>query len=193
MDKKTAYIVSSIILISAVIIFAWPDTRDEVVVPPIVQTSTSTPQTLKSYQNIEHSIGFVYPSTYTLTQKELGNAERKHLRITLVSDTTVRENSEGPTSINFDIYQNNLDKQTIASWVKNYSESNFKQSVVEGKYASTTVAGKEAITYTWDGLYQGDSYVFAHATNIIMASVTYLTPEDTIKKDFETILSNLKL
>jgi len=85
--------------------------------------STDIPaKIMVAYTNVEHGISFTYPDTYILNEMEVGNGERWHYNITLIdreAATKVRENSEGPTSITIDIFQNNLDKLTIAEWVNN--------------------------------------------------------------------------
>ncbi len=146
----------------------------------------------KTYENAEYGIAFEYPARYVLEEKEVGNAQQSHFAIILteaaISTTTA---SEGPTAITFDIYQNNIDNVSVQKWVTDNNTSNFNLAL--GPVATTTVVGKEALAYTWDGLYRGDSVVFAHNTNIVMSSVTYMTPEDQIRKDFSSVLQSLRL
>ena len=124
---------------------------------------------------------------------EVGNAEREHYVIILTrrEDLPAPENGEGPPTISFDLYQNNLDKTSLVDWVKGTNNSNFKLS--DGTYTSTTVAGVPAMEYSWDGLYRGDSVVFLHKDRVIMVTGMYLQPTDAIREDFEKIILSIKL
>ena len=95
------------------------------------------------------------------------------------------EGGEGPTTINLDIYQNNLDNLSIERWIKETSNSNYKLG--DGKLTSTSVDGLDALTYNWDGLYQGQTIVFAYKDNIYALSATHMTPNDQILKDFDLV------
>src|SRR3989344_2979440 len=131
--------------------------------------STDIPaKIMVAYANVEHGISFTYPDTYILNEMEVGNGERWHYNITLI------------------------DKLTIAEWVNNVSYSNFKL-ILGGALTSITLEDKEALAYTWEGLYRGDSIVFEHDGNIVMLSVTYLSPEDDIISDFVNIALSLEL
>lgn len=152
------------------------------------------------YENAIYDISFAYPSTYALQEREVGDGHRYHYSITLIDKETlanVPQNGEGPPSITIDIFQNNLDKLSIEDWVRGTSFSNFKLSP-DGRLASSTVANAPALSYTWDGLYRGESVVFAHPgaagkDNIIMLSVTSLTHEDSIRSNFAMLLASISL
>jgi len=145
------------------------------------------------YANGVYGISFQYPAGYVLTEREVGNAERGHYNITIVreEDATPPENGEGPTAITIDIYQNNIDNQTLIDWLTNTNASNFKLG--DGAYASTTVNGTEAVSYRWSGLYEGETTAFLHDGNIIAVSVTYFTREDQIRADYYALLASLNL
>ncbi|GEM_PF-881252 len=144
------------------------------------------------YQNEQFGLSFSYPDRYVVTEKEVGDAHRRHYSIVLIEKVNIKvsKNGEGPTAITVDMYQNNLDKQSIVSWLKNSNESNFKLS--DGKYASTTVDGGEAIHYKRSGLYEGETVALDYEDSILAFSVTYLTLEDRIRKDFEEVLKSVK-
>jgi hypothetical protein len=162
-----------------------------------VQYPESIPVTYSNYSNDSYGISFSYSNRYFLVEKEVGNAMRGHYHIQLVEDTEFNhklmrgeiQGAEGPVSISFDIYQNNLDKQSLLSWVKNNNESNYK--LIIGDLASTTIAKNEAVAYSYDGLYRGDVIVFAHKDSIVMATVTYSNLSDQIRNDFTSVLSSL--
>jgi len=160
----------------------------------------AAPDGMKLYNSDKYKISFSYPETYFVTEGIApGSALREHVSVMLVEDTEFNrklmageiEGTEGPIAITFDMYQNNTDKQSLLGWMNNASVSNFKLS--NGTHTLTSVAGAEAVKYIWDGLYQGDTTAFIHGDYIVAASVTYLTPEDQIRKDYEEVLKTVKL
>lgn len=171
-------------------------------VPSVKETrmgaGTSTPQVLpnqeaKHYKNTTYGIAFDYPSGYVLDEGERGDGHREHYGIVLVreEDSEPRLNSEGPTALTVDIYQNNLDKQTLTGWLIGSNQSNFKLS--DGTYASTTIHGREAITYRWSGLYEGETTAFLHNDRIVVVSVTFMTPGDENIDTYKKTFSSLRL
>jgi hypothetical protein len=158
--------------------------------PSFISTSVS------EYTNTQYGILFEYPTTYAVREKEVGNSERRHYSIALISKTWLAnqppEAGEGPTAITFEIYQNNLDKISLEDWVRGANDSNFKLSP-DGTLSKVPVAGTQALFYRWDGLYRGESYALAHKGTIIVISVTYDSPTDPIHQDFQSVLSSLDL
>lgn len=149
----------------------------------------------QTYTNETYGISFTYPGTYVLEERDVGNSERWHHVITLMdreAAANIPQNGEGPTAITIDFIQNDINTLSIGDWVANDSRSNFKLSP-DGELIHTTIAGKEALTYTWDGLYRGQSIVFAHKNAIVMISVTHLSLSDQIRVDFSNFLSSLRL
>ncbi len=163
------------------------------------QTSVLPVSEVKTYSNATYGISFSYPKKYILDEYDPGDAHRYHHSIVLSEDNetnrAIREGklmeTEGQPSITIDIYQNNLDKQSVREWVEGSSNSNFKLG--DGTYEEVTLAGTPAFHYFWDGLYRGESIVFAHKDNIIMLSVTYLEPTDPIRADFSQVVGSFKL
>lgn len=149
--------------------------------------------TTKHYENAVYGIAFDYPLGYVLDEKERGDGHREHYGIVLIreEDSEPRVNSEGPTAVTIDLYQNNLDKQTLTGWLTGNNQSNFKLS--DGTYATTTVDGKEAVTYRWSGLYEGETTAFPHNDRIVAVSVTWLTPEDENVATYKALLASLRL
>ncbi len=146
------------------------------------------------YVSPNTGVSFSYPATYFLEEKSVGNGERAHYSIILTEDTeenrAVREGGtpgrEGPTAITIDAYQNNLDRYTADQWIQNTSESNFKLSP-DGKLSATDINGVPATAYRWSGLYEGKTTVVAFPAYVFAFSVTYLTPDDQIVKDFDGV------
>jgi len=143
-----------------------------------------------SYQSAEYGISFSYPDTYALNEQHV---EGRHTIVLADKEALAAapENGEGPTAITFDIIMN-PDNLAPSQWVKDNPLSNYQLSP-DGTLASSTRDGTEAVAYVWDGLYRGESYVFDHGEDIVMASVTMFELTDQIKKDFEGILRTLVL
>lgn len=149
----------------------------------------------QTYENATLGISFVYPQEYELAERDLGTGERSHHVITLThtsATTTAVENGEGPPSITLDIFEDTIDALSIERWIKNTAASNFKLSV-DGVLSTTTVAGKLGLTYTWDGLYRGETTVIEHGGNVLMFSVSFIDSADTIRDDFQALLESVHL
>jgi hypothetical protein len=185
MNKTIVWIVVLLVLGAGIY---WIATTQKATAPVVF-----TPTEKNTYNNSTYGIAFNYPKGYVLSEGEKGNAERMHYAIVLVqeADAVLPQNGEGPTAITIDIYQNNLDKLSLLDWLNGTAVSNFKLG--DGTYSSTTVGGKEAVSYAWSGLYEGETTAFLHKDNIVAVSVTRLTPEDTILTDYQELLSSVQL
>jgi hypothetical protein len=128
-----------------------------------------------------------------LAESEAGNAERAHHSISITKATNVPAPTagEGPVSVTIDIYQNDLDRLSLIAWITNTSESNFKLG--PGVMASTTVAGVEAASYTWSGLYEGESTVFLHGTNVVSVSGTHMDATDEMRDVYRSVLASVSI
>jgi len=164
-----------------------------------MQSANSTRATTETfpYVNDTYGISFKYPITYTLTQFNETNTQsasgKQHV-VTIIETKLLEdapENGEGPVSITVDIYPNPT-KMSVDSWIKTKSQSNFNLSVDKKTY-ETQIDGEEALAYTWDGLYRGNSFVFAHKGNIFLVSGTYMNPEDRILLEFTELLKSIEL
>lgn len=199
MKNKTLWaVLGLLLLIGLIVVLAKPGT-DEPGQNNNGGTATTTQS--RSYTNTTADFSFTYPATYFVTERTINTAQRGHWQVILAEDTEVNRQllggtytgpaREGPPTITFDIYQNNLDNQTVEQWIRNTSESNFKMGPMT--LASTTVATAPALEFTWSGLYEGNTVVFAHNDHIIAAAVAYLTPNDPIRTDFRNILQSIRL
>jgi len=184
---NTKYIIAALVLIAlAAGAYVISRGQPETITPPQNQ--------MQSYSSATHGIAFQYPQSYALEERTAQGASAPRHTIVIADREALAEapeNGEGPTSITVDIFPN-PSGQTPEAWVRSNNQSNF-QLAVNGTLATSNVSGKSAVAYTWDGLYRGDSYVFAHTGNILMFSVTYMTPEDTIRDDFARLLQTLEL
>mgnify|MGYP003393220201 CR=1 FL=1 len=162
--------------------------------PVAIVPETETAQS-QSYSNPTYGIAFEYPLTYVLSERDIGGTgERLHHVITLMrkADLPAPENGEGPPSITFEMFQNNLDNLTTEGWIRGSSKSNFKLSS-EGVLASTTIDSKPALSYRWSGLYEGTTIALAQANWIYAFSVTYLEPGADIVQDFVAIRDSVRI
>jgi hypothetical protein len=147
----------------------------------------ATPMT--AFANAEYGISFDYPSSYEL--REVHTVDRHTIVLAdKAALAAAPQNGEGPTTITFDIFANPVGISP-EEWVRTNSSSNFQLGT--GQMATTSQGGAESVAYVWDGLYRGQSFVFENGTDIVMASVTMLTVDDQITKDFEKILRTLEL
>lgn len=192
MNKTTTFILS---LVVGVIIGA--------VGYNLIYTATHTGSTISkhangidTYSNGTYGISFNFPDTYVVREKDSVVANNKRHTITLLSkaDATPSASTtpiEDITTINIDVFQNSANT-ALAEWVKNTPESNFKLG--DGVAAPASLAGQPAVTYSWNGSKtKGNSIVFAHKDNIVMASMNFLTYQDDIWKDFAGVIQSLTL
>lgn len=156
----------------------------------------NTAETSKNYSSQEYGVIFEYPSTYILLENEAGTPENQQKALVMVEDNQrnrdilagkVPEVGEGPTSITVDMYQNpkNLAPE---DWVK----ENTNWIMSDKKKETVSVGGKSGFTYFWDGLYAGKSAVVVNGTHAYVFSVTWITADDQMVKDFEKILASVK-
>lgn len=139
---------------------------------------------LTQYRESDLGVSLAYPSTYHLEKRDNGD-----IVLTKGNDVIGSPNSEGPTSITMTSYSK-LPGQDLEEWVKNASSSNY--SIQGNSLRNMNLAGKEAIRYSHFGLYEADAVVFVGKNGkVVMLAVTYLTPEDEIRKDFEDILKTI--
>lgn len=141
-------------------------------------------------------IAFSYPEGYftTVTDHE---GERLQSTITIFEDTPFTRalvngevpGTEAPPAISVAMFQNDLDNYTAESFVRDNSASNFKLS--DGVLTPVSVGGVEGFAYRATGLYESENVVVATPDFVYMFSVGFLTPEDRMLADFETMLANV--
>lgn len=144
----------------------------------------------QTYANELLGISFSYPTGYILSESsttENGN-ERYAISIIAEEDAVPRLNAEGPTAITVESFAY-PEPAALASWLTR-SESNFHLG--DGTTASTTIDGREAVTYRWSGLYEGETTTFLSNGNVIAVSVTYMSPADEIYADYLGLLASLR-
>jgi len=138
------------------------------------------------------------PRTYFIEEKDLGDARRYHHQIVLTEDTgenrRVREGRapgrEGPVAIMIDIHQNGPQRQCWEEWIRTHPESNFRFS--SRRLPPSPITGTESLLYTWPGLYEADAIAVAAAGHLYVFTVTYIAPEDPIRRDFYDIFRTVR-
>ena len=155
------------------------------------------PSSLKIYDSADLGIKFEYPSTYFLSESEVGFGQRRHYSIILTTDTqgsrdmiTGKAVGEGPTAITIDAYQNDIDGYSTEDWIRGSGISNFRLS--NGALKQATVSGHHALQYSWSGLYEADSIVVATRRYVLSFTATHLTKTDQIRIDFEDLIKTVK-
>ncbi len=161
------------------------------VTPAVVKTPTMIP-----YASPAYGLRIEYPSTYYLQAKEMDVETSPHLVVVLVEDTQEHRDlldgkstvaREGPTGITVNVYRNKQ-KQTLAEWLP--SDTNW--NVGDKSPMNATVAGIPGASYRWSGLYEGGSVAVMNGPFIYVFSVSWLTPEDQIVKDFSAMLKRVE-
>ncbi len=146
--------------------------------------TADAPKTGNTYSSLEHGISFSYPEGYTLSERdELG----AHVVTLVAASAEVPEAGEGPTSITVQIIPNTGD-QTAEEWIRSSPLSNFRLS--GGTPAEVMVGTDSALAFAWDGLYPGTTIVQARGEKIYAFSVTYLSPEDSIRTHFAQVVAS---
>lgn len=154
--------------------------------------ATSANQNLQTYYHPQYGVAFNFPDTYELKQNEAAGA-RKIYSIVLSNKedlANVPEAGEGPMSITLSIFPNE-GREGLEDWIRTTNDSNFKLSQSDA-LATTTIAGMDALAYTWDGLYPSTSIVLNNKNNIYMFSVSFNATGDQIRKDFATVIASLQ-
>src|SRR3989344_7650806 len=146
------------------------------------------------YENYLYNFKFEYPENLYMKESDKGTPSKPQLNIILVegikeSIDLIEGNytspgREGPTSITLNVYQNEK-KLNLADWMKQDVNSNISSE----KTSVASVNGLPGVSYKWSGLYEGESVIITKGTQVYFFSVTWLTPEDQILKDFDLILN----
>ena len=162
------------------------------------QVPTEGKASMLPYANEEYGISFEYPSNLFLFERtDVGTPENPQLAVVLVEDTQenrdvlegrATEAREGANGITVEAYQN-PNSLSASDWVQNSTN----WTVATSEATSVTVAGHEGVTYTWSGLYEGKSVVLTNADKAYVLSVSWMTPEDQIIRDFDMVLNTLSI
>ncbi len=161
------------------------------------QPSVDDHGALKIYTNSDYGISFEYPDSYVIEEHSGATMNPPRFDIVLMNAKDYADLKaatvprEGPLAITISIFPIGARDQSLNDWIKTSDVSNWKLS--NGAFASTTVAGLEALYYSWDGLYRGDTLAFASEDVVYTGSVTSLSPEDPIRHDFDHLMQTLRV
>lgn len=182
MNKTLIAIIGLIVFVGGVILYLYPTNKEESII---------------SHTSSRYGLSFQYPQNYFVALEQTFDGEREQHAIVLAEDTAaVRElfsgqgpATEGPPTITITIFQNNLDRYTLQSFVEGTNFSNFKLS--DGKRTEVIVGGETAWHYRATGLYENENVVIVRPDYVYMLTVFYNSPEDQILKDFDAVLKTI--
>ena len=101
--------------------------------------------------------------------------------------------TEGLPQISCIIVPNKSD-MTIPLWVESEAYQQTEGRLIEGSmYPSVDITGVDAIGFKTDGLYATDHVAFIANKHIVDCSVSYITPDDTLRMDFVSVLSGITI
>jgi len=152
-------------------------------------------QSLTPYSSTEYKVSFSYPSGLYLKEiPNVGTPENPQLAVVLVENTQVNrdildgksiEGGEGPTAITAQAYPN-PDGLSAQAWAE--QDASWAMNVKD--LTPVVIGGQDGISFDWDGLYRGRSVILAKGTLAYVFSVTWITPEDQLIKDFDMVLDS---
>jgi predicted Zn-dependent protease len=146
---------------------------------------------LTAFESAEFGLAFQYPNTYDTVIQEEGNAERSWQTLVLLPVGYVPpEGGEGPATITIQKFPN-PEGLSLEQWVRGDARSNWKLIVDERASRDTTVAGEPALWYHYSALYENDSVAVAYGDTIYIFTVAWLSPEETIRKELNALLSTV--
>ncbi len=153
-----------------------------------------------SYTNAAYQLSLVYPRGYFFKEKiDAGTKDLPQLSLVLVEDTPqhrallngeVTGAMEGPPSITIDVYTNEPRQLSVDAWVS--ARMNWMKNFTT-EPTQTMVGGVPGLVYLWDGLYPGKSIVVSTGPYIYVFSVTWLSPDDQMLKDFDAVLGSVNI
>ena len=149
--------------------------------------TTSTPG---AFNSKDIGLSFTYPVNYQL---DIADDEEGAVRtITLIdkANLPVGQNTEGPPAITIQRFDN-PENLALDQWILTTPASNYHLSSM-GEMGGSTIDGEAGLGYTYSGLYENTAIAVAHGGKIYLFVVGTLTPEDTIKSDYFTILESVK-
>lgn len=152
----------------------------------------SAPQGQLQQYSSEDGYSFMYPSTYELSSRTEGTAERQwDVLLLLPAGYVPPQGGEGPPTISVGVFPN-PEGLPLEAWVRGDARSNWKMIVDERASRPATVGGEPAVWYHYSGLYEVDSVAVAHGGKILLFSGDWLNPSDQIRADFNALLNTVQ-
>ena len=150
------------------------------------------PDNMELFMDTVIGISFGYPDHYVVAQDV--PSEEGYLHSVTLTEKGIDASpvdSEGPPAIAIDVYARDSSIRTIEDWIRGDRRSNFHLSE-DSVLTETEVGGIKGLKYSWDGLYAGESVALIEDGRVLVFSVTYLSPEDRIRSDFERIIATVR-
>lgn len=143
----------------------------------------------RQFVSAELGLSFRFPGAYTLTQLSAPGAET--LMLIRREDVVAPEAGEGPTAITIALYDNPGGIRAD-TWAREDARSNFALSR-DGTLSPQRLAGKDGVSFGWSGLYEGKTVAVSAPPRLYAFSVTWMTAEDAILRDFDALLASVRL
>ncbi len=166
----------------------------------VKETAPENPQinapSLKFYQSDAFKISFSYPDRLYLQERIGTGRPGERLVLVLVEDTPGNRDliegrsplaTEEPPSITIDVFQNTKGL-TADEWAK--EDANWAMGSRELR--PVVVGDVSGISFFWDGLYSGKTAIVTQDRLVYALSVTWITPDDLLIKDFDALLDSIK-
>lgn len=188
--KKTAFIVIIIVILAGLALAYGPF---EAFAPKEAPAPMAEEMPgMERYVSAGYGFSFMYPEGYFVDE---GRSETfAHDWVSLIEDTEFNRRlvagevpaTEGPVSIRVDIFLGAVAEGGLESWVRESRYSNFPLATTE--LSPVTVAGASGFAYSHDGLYMNDAVVLGSGGTVYMLSVSYTSPDDEIRDDFQAVI-----
>ncbi|MBP6888405.1 MAG: hypothetical protein KBC21_01760 [Candidatus Pacebacteria bacterium] len=163
-----------------------------------MQTSSPDGTTNTQIQGIKVEVAgtqLTYPSTYGTYEKSSSPYTKTTNTVVWYENTESNKNffsgtpnapTEPPTTMTLDVYTNpdNLEPRKL---LEGYTPYMF----AKGEGRQLVLGGVPAQLFEWDGLYKGRSIMVTRNGFTYVFSVTAITQEDQILKDFDLLLSSV--
>ncbi len=186
MKKKQHFIIFCIILalIAGLLYLTQSSSVNE-------QPSTTIQATKVAVADVE----LAFPSSYAIYEKKNSLYTKALTTIVWYENTESNKNfftagvnapQEPPVTMSLDVYDNpnNISAKELLGTGSAYM-------FARGSGTPVIVGGVQGTMFDWDGLYRGKSIMINSKGVMYVFSVTSLTPEDVILRDFDLLLSSI--
>ena len=159
---------------------------------PIPAGAPKSVSRMEIFESDHIGLRLSYPDHYSLTTRHDGYKDTEiHVLVLIDKElaSSTFDASEGPPTISIlEIpLENNVGLET---WIKDNSISNFYLSA-DKKLDAVTLGGESALQYTYSGLYENDAVAVIHNDKVFLFFASWLTQNDQLRKDFQSILNTV--
>ncbi|HVS79793.1 MAG TPA: hypothetical protein VHF05_02335 [Candidatus Paceibacterota bacterium] len=155
--------------------------------PPAEEPRT---EELNTYSSTELGLAFRYPANYELRQSSGEKGAEYEARI-MLAEAGKADAAGGPVpgepgmSITVDVYPL-AGGMTAEKWIIDSPDSNYRFAAAP--YRLVSIGGKEFATFSWSGLYEGDTAVHAENGRLYVVTATYIAPDDMTRSDLWNVI-----